>query len=138
MNRVIVDTGFLISLFRPADRLRTPAREFLRDYTYKLATVSPVIVETCFFLDPDGKARLIEWIQRGAVSITDVPVPAYAGLRKLIRKYADQDIDFVDAALIWFAEKTGDRSILTVDVRDFSVFRLSKGKRFDLVKWFES
>jgi len=25
---------------------------------------------------------------------------------------------------------------LTVDVRDFGVFRAGKGKRFELVKWF--
>ena len=30
-----------------------------------------------------------------------------------------------------------DEETLTVDVRDFSVFRLGKSKRFELVKWFE-
>lgn len=137
MIGVIVDTGFLIPLFRPAERLRGPAREFLRNSRYPLLTVAPVIVETCFFLDPDGKTRLLEWIQRGAVTVADVPTSAYADIRILIRKYAGRDIDFADAAIVWLAEKTGCRAILTVDVRDFSVLRLGKGKRFELVKWFE-
>ncbi|OFZ99735.1 MAG: hypothetical protein A3H35_14710 [Betaproteobacteria bacterium RIFCSPLOWO2_02_FULL_62_17] len=136
MNGVIVDTGFLVPLFRPAERLRASAREFLRDNTRQLITVAPVIVETCFFLDPDGKARLLEWIQRGAVSVTEVPSSAYADIRLLIRKYADRDIDFADAGIIWLAEKTGNRAVLTVDIRDFSIFRLTKRKRFDLVKWY--
>jgi hypothetical protein len=133
---VIVDTGFLVPLFRPAERLRAPAREFLRNNRHPLLTVAPVIVETCFFLDPEGKARLLEWILRGAVAVAEVPTSAYADIRSLIRKYADRDIDFADAAIVWLAENTGCRAILTVDVRDFSVFRLGKGKRFELVKWF--
>ena len=137
MTGVIVDTGFLVPLFHPAERLRTPAREFLRNNRHPLLTVAPVIVETCFFLDPDGKARLLEWVQRGAVAVEEVPTSAYADIRSLIRKYDDRDIDFADAAIVWLAEKTGCRAILTVDVRGFSLLRLGKGKRFELVKWFE-
>ena len=137
MTGVIVDTGFLVPLFRPAERLRAPAREFLQHNRHPLLTVAPVIVETCFFLDPDGKARLLEWIERGAVSVAEVPTPAYGDIRSLIRKYADRDIDFADAAIVWLAGKTGCRAILTVDIRDFSVFRLKKGQRFELLKWFE-
>ena len=136
MTGVIVDTGFLVSLFRPAERLRAPAREFLRNNRHPLVTVAPVIVETCFFLEPDGKGRLLEWVERDAVAVAEVPTSAYAGIRSLIRKYADRDIDFADAAIVWLAEKTGCRAILTVDVRDFSAFRFGKGKRFELVKWF--
>jgi predicted nucleic acid-binding protein len=134
---VIVDTGFLIPLFRPAERLRAPAREFLRNNRHPLLTVAPVIVETCFFLAPDGKDRLLEWVQRGALAVAEVPTSVYADIRAVIRKYADRNIDFTDAAIVWLAEKTGYRSIVTVDVRDFSVFRPGKGKRFELLKWYE-
>jgi predicted nucleic acid-binding protein len=134
---IIVDTGFLIPLFRPAERLRASAREFLRNNRHPLLTVTPVIVETCFFLASDDKARLLEWIQRGAIAVAEVPASAYADIRALILKYADHNIDFADAAVVWLAEKTGCRAVLTVDVRHFSVFRLGKGKRFELVKWFE-
>ena len=137
MTGVIVDTGFLVALFRPAERLRAPAREFLRNNRRPLLTVAPVIVETCFFLDPDGKGRLLEWIQRGAVAVAEAPTSAYAEICTIIRKDSERDIDFADAAIVWLAGKTGCRTILTVDVRDFSVFRLGKGKRFQLVKWFE-
>ncbi len=137
MTGVIVDTGFLVSLFRPAEKLRAPAREFLRDNRHPLLTVTPVIVETCFFLNPDGKAGLLEWIERGAVAVAEVPTSAYADIRTLFRKYADHNIDFADAAIVWLAERTGCRTILTVDLRNFSVFRLEKNKRFELVKWFD-
>ena len=136
MTGVIVDTGFLVALFLPAERLRAPAREFLRNNRRPLLTVAPLIVETCHFLDPDGKARLLEWVQRGAVAVAEVPTSAYADIRTLIRKYADRDIDFADAALVWLAEQSACRAILTVDLRDFGVYRLKGGKRFEVVKWF--
>jgi predicted nucleic acid-binding protein len=137
VSSVLVDTGFLVSLFRPADRLRAPARECLMANRHPLVTIAPVIVETCFFLDAAGKVRLLEWAQRGGLAVTDVPVSAYPEIGTVIRKYADRKIDFADAALVWFANQTGMRDILTVDAADFSVFRLKGGKRFVLVTWFD-
>ena len=69
MTGALVDTGFLVALFRRSDRLRAAAREHLRAHTYGLATVAPVIVETCFFLDPRGKAELLEWVVRGGLAV---------------------------------------------------------------------
>jgi len=137
VTSVLVDTGFLVSLFRPADRLRPQARECLRANRHPLVTAAPVIVETCFFLDGAGKGRLLEWAQRGALAVADVPMGSYTDIGTIIRKYADRNIDFADAALVWLANHTGMRDILTVDEADFSVYRLKGGKRFALVKWFD-
>ena len=136
MTSVLVDTGFLVSLFRPADRLRAQARECLLANRRPLLTAAPVIVETCLFLDATGKGRLLEWAQRGAVAVAEVPVSSYAEIGTIIRKYADRRTDFADATLVWLANNTGMRDILTVDEADFSVYRLKGGKRFALVKWF--
>jgi len=133
---ILVDTGFLVSLFRPDDRLRAQARECLLAHRQPLVTAAPVIVETCFFLDAAGKGRLLEWVQRGAITVADIPVSAYAEIGTVIRKYADRKIDFADATLVWLANNTGMRDILTVDEADFSVYRVKGGKRFALVKWF--
>ena len=136
MSGVLVDTGFLVSLFRPSDRLRKQARECLAANRHPLITAAPVIVETCFFLDTDAKGRLLEWVQRGALTVVDVTVGAYAEINAVLRKYADRNIDFADAALVWLAAQTGIRGILTVDESDFAVFRLKGGKRFELLRWY--
>ncbi len=137
MTGIIADTGFLVALFKPGEKLRAHAREFLRDDRRPLLAAAPVVVETCHFLEPREKAGLLEWIRRGAVAVAEVPVSAYGDIRALILKYEDLDIDFADAAIVWLAGKTGCRSILTVDVRDFSAFRLAKSRRFELVRWFD-
>ena len=135
MTGALVDTGFLVALFSRRDRLRRAARDHLQAHTYPLATVAPVIVETSFFLDARGKADLVEWIVRGGLAVSELPLEAYREVKTIVLKYADRDIDFADAALIWFAGVSGCRSILTVDERDFGVYRLKGNKRFEIIEW---
>jgi len=131
----LVDTGFLVALFSRRDSLRRAARRHLESHTYPLATVAPVIVETSFFLGAQGKVALLDAILRGAIAVSELPPDAYREVKTLVLKYADRDIDFADAALIWFAGVSGWRSILTVDERDFSVYRMKGNKRFEVIAW---
>ncbi len=80
---------------------------------------------------------MLDWLRKIPRKVLDLPVYAYPEVGEILARYADLDPDFTDAAIVWLAEKTGCHAILTVDVRDFSVLRLAKGKRFELVKWFE-
>ena len=135
MSRVIVDTGFLVSLFEKTDLHREAAKRYLAAHRHSLVTVAPVVVETCFFVPPPIKADLLTWIRRGAVSVADVPVDAYPQIELTLRKYADRDIDFADAALLWLANESGLRRILTADRRDFEIYRLRGAKRFEIIDW---
>jgi len=136
MTPVLVDTAFLVALFDPADALAASAANYLKEHKHPLISVSATVVESCFFLRPAAKAELLAWIRRGAVSTLDVPVSAYAQLEMTLRKYSDQQIDFADAALIWLASETGAARILTADRKDFEIYRLKGGKRFEVIDWF--
>ena len=37
-------------------------------------------------------------------------------------------MDLAEASLLWVAQQTGVLDILTIDVKDFSVYRLPNGK----------
>lgn len=134
---LLVDTGFLVALYIRGDNLHHAAVSYLRQNQAPLRTAAPVIVETCFFLDASGKTALLSWIAQGGLAVADIPVSCYPNLAAYIQKYADQDIDFVDAALVWLASQTGQRSILTVDESDFLIYRLQGGHTFDLIRWYE-
>ena len=136
MDRVLVDSGYLIALGRARDSLHPNADRFLSTFRGSLFTVSAVIVESCFFMAAKAKAHLLDWIGEGSLSVVEVPPAAYPDLGATIRKYGDREVDFADAALVWLAEESGVRAILTVDQRDFSIFRLKGGKRFRLIDWF--
>jgi uncharacterized DUF497 family protein len=53
---LLVDTGFLVALYIRGDTLHQAALAYLRQNQLPLQTASPVIVETCFFLDALGKS----------------------------------------------------------------------------------
>jgi uncharacterized protein len=135
VTRILADTGLLVALFHPADRLAPFARSYLREHRHPLATVAPVIVETCSFLSGAEKAQLLDWARHGGVAVVETPVDVYPEIAAILLRYADRDIDLADAALIWLADASGQHRILTVDERDFSAYRLKRGKRLDLVKW---
>jgi len=135
LDRLLVDTGFLVAYGRAADPLHAKADAFLRNFKGAMVTVAPVIVETCFFLDVRAKQLLLEWAHEGSLAVVDVPVAAYPDLSATLGKYASRKMDLADAALVWLAGESGLRRILTVDRADFSVFRLKGGKRFELIDW---
>ena len=136
MDRLLVDTGFLVAYAKKHDFLHPKADRFLSKYRGALYSVSAVIVETCFHLDSASKQHLLDWVKEGSLAVVEVPVSAYAELAGTIGKYSDHNVEFADAALLWLADKSGIRRILTTDRRDFHVFRFKDGKRFDLISWF--
>ena len=97
-------------------------------------TTSAVVIEACHFLSPAARINLLHSMGP-RFGVVEVPVLSYPDLAATIGRYIDRDVDFADASLVWLAERSGLRRILTVDVADFSTFRLSGGKRFDLVDW---
>ena len=135
MTPVLADTGFVVALYRPSDRAHTRAWSYLRSHQHALATVSAVIVEACFFLAPAAKLGLLAWVRKGALAVLETPVEAYEELEHVLHKYRDRDLDFADAALVWLANESGTRAILTVDRADFQILRLLGNRRFDLIDW---
>jgi len=137
MERVLVDTGFLVALGRERDPNHAAAANWLARSTAQLVTVTAVIVETCHFLCLDARTSLLDWLANdaSAPAVIDVPPQAYPELIRTMRRYKERDVDFADAALVWLGEQTGNRGILTVDEADFGRFRLKGGGRFELLGW---
>ena len=108
--------------------------DFVTANTLWLVTTSAVIVETCHFVTADARINLLNSVGP-RLAVVEVPVLSYPDLAATIGKYSDREVDFADASLVWLAERSGLRQILTVDVSDFSTFRLSNGKRFELIDW---
>jgi len=137
VKRVLVDSGFLVALGIESDPRHRAARDFLDNYVGLMLVPEPVVTETCYFLSTAGKVRLLDWLHKLPRRVLDLPTYAYPVVGEILARCAELKPDFTDAAIVWLADDVGCRDILTVDVRDFSTFRLRKGKRFELVKWFE-
>lgn len=52
-------------------------------------------------------------------------------IRNILSKYQNIEPDFTDAVLVAKADSSKIRQILTVDIRDFSIYRFSNGEAFE-------
>jgi uncharacterized protein len=127
-----VDTGFLVALFARNDPHHTSAVEFLANaQRLELHSLWPVVAEASFFLDTSGKIALLSWLERHGVILHELSVAELPAMRGILKKYHDLAPDFTDAALVTLAGIHGINKIITVDVRDFSAYRLPDGRAFE-------
>jgi predicted nucleic acid-binding protein len=71
---------------------------------------------------PDSRFRLV------ALEDQDI-----ARIANILQAYEDSRIDFVDASVMTVAERFGLSTILTLDRRDFQIFRPSHCTHFQLL-----
>jgi predicted nucleic acid-binding protein len=76
---------------------------------------------------------LLKWLARGAVRICNVEASDCRRIGELAQRYRRMDPDFADLALIALAERERIRDIMTVDKRDFAVYRLRSGRMLNNV-----
>lgn len=133
MQSIIVDAGPLIALFRKRDTHHSRVKRFLSVNTLRLVSTLPVITEACHFLNAEGKTALLTWVQRGGLSLQPIAAEDFREITAIIQRDADRDMDFADATLVWLADLINTLDVLTIDRRDFLVYRLRGGKAFNLV-----
>lgn len=132
---ILVDTGFLVSAFEPREKHHVAAIRWLSQHSAPLITLEAVLSECCFFLRGKPRQQLLSAVSQGALSVQHPDSQAHTRIATLAEKYNDQDADYADLALIWLAEATGYSRILTLDVQDFSVYRIQGRKKFELLDW---
>ena len=137
MSPVLADSGFLVALGIRRDPRHDAAKVFVAGYKGQIVVPGPVVVEASYFLSTAGKIRLLDWLAKGRNRVVELPAGAYADVGAILGRYAQLDPDFTDAAIVWLADHIRCRAILTVDKRDFSIYRMKGGKRFEVVNWFE-
>jgi hypothetical protein len=72
----------------------------------------------------------LDAVSEGEILIWDVPHQHTTKMKKLMEKYASLPMDLADASMVLLAEHLGHGRILTVDERDFGVYRWKSQKPF--------
>jgi predicted nucleic acid-binding protein len=122
----------LAALFDRLDAHHAAATAWMRKIDAALLTVAPVLSESALFLPARLRTILAGLPARGVLQVHHPDAGGYARIAQLFEKYADQSPDWADMELVWLAEATGITRIATLDVADFSVYRIHGRKRFDL------
>ncbi len=132
MSALLVDAGPLVAVLHASDQDHARCARTLETVRGQLATTWPPLTEAMHLLSFSSKAQdaLLELVERGVLQILNIGADDVPGIRSLMRKYASLPMDFADATLVRVAEREGIRRVFTLDRRDFSTYRMSRGHPF--------
>lgn len=134
MRNVLIDAGPLIALFAVDDAHHARYDRLVTESAaggLRLVTTWPCLVEATYILDAPLRFELLEWVERGGVQVFPFDASDLGVMLPWMRRYTEKhkrDMDLADASLLWFAHECGLREIMTVDVNDFSRYRLPDGQ----------
>jgi predicted nucleic acid-binding protein len=117
----ILDAGPLIAALNRDDHYHQWACETLARLGPPFYSCSEALAEAAAMTG--NPTAVVEMIQAGEI------IPAFnladqsAGVLKLLRKYADREMDLADACIVRMTELMRDSQVVTVDRADFTVYR---------------
>ncbi len=130
----LADSGYFVGLFNPKDHHHARCKAFFSEYAGQTVTTWAVFSEVCALLTHSKQRAFFSWAAQaqslGYVRMESPPAAAVAAIWSLMDKYDDLPMDFCDASLVYLATHLKIQRIATIDVRDFSIYRLPGNKRF--------
>ena len=139
MRVALVDTGPLVALFDDADQDYERCKGLfatLLEARVRLLTTWPCVTEASYLLAPRNHMALLQWLHAGAVTVQGFDADVLDDMLGWMKRYTEQGktlMDFADASLYWLAQQWDCPFVLTLDVRDFSRYRLPDGRAFEIL-----
>lgn len=125
---ILADAGPIIAIHRAGDAHHARALAFWRGYTGKLITTWPVLAEAAHFLNRTGRSELLARVVDGALVVPNLSVADADRMRALAARY--ETMDLADASLVAVGECMAVYDVITVDRRDFAIYRSRTGRAF--------
>jgi predicted nucleic acid-binding protein len=135
----LIDSGPLIALFAVDDRHHARFDALVKEQSLRglrLLTTWPCIVEASYLLEIPQRFEMLKWVELGGVVVYPFEPVHLGDIVRSMRRYSEagkREMDLADASLYWLAVESGVTEIMTIDVTDFSRFRLPRGKAFTLL-----
>jgi predicted nucleic acid-binding protein len=129
----ICDTGPLVAYLNRNDPYHSWAVAVMKQVRSPMLTTEPVLTEVTHFLRTDriDVDPLFQLLERDAVRL-DLPVATHwPRLRTLMARY-DQ-MDLADASIVVLSERHPRSQVVTVDRRDFSIYRRNDRQVIDFI-----
>jgi hypothetical protein len=132
---VLLDAGPIVAFLDPRDQWHAPSPAAWQQLAHRCVTTEAVLAESCHLMlrGRHAPALALELVLDARIPIVPLNRTAHEHAARLMREYADLPMDYADASLVTVAEALGLTRVLTTDRRGFGVYRLTGGKRFELV-----
>jgi uncharacterized protein len=134
---VILDTSFLFALTDLSDRNHTRVLSVAQSINQTLLLPSVVLPEVCYLIASRlGHQAMRKFI--ASLAVSDIQIePLIAKdlerVNQILDRYADSQLDFVDAVIAAIAERLDISRVLTLDRRDFSIIRPKHCDYFEIL-----
>ncbi|MEQ8971453.1 MAG: PIN domain-containing protein [Coleofasciculus sp. C1-SOL-03] len=139
MERIsaVVDTGFVVALLNRLDTMHRSVMTIYFSQTSAILLPQTVLAEVAYLVGRNAGITTVVSFLRGLsasrfrlVALTEQDIERVA---EILADYADSRIDFVDASVMAVAERFGSTKILTLDQRDFRLFRPRHCESFEII-----
>ena len=129
-ERALVDTGPLIAILRESDSKHEECSEALRKLRRPAPTCWPVLTEAVWILRKEPKAirELLRFFDAGVFHLLTIEPHATSWFSSFFDRFSGREPQLADAALVYLAEREGIETVLTLDRRDFAVYRTSNNR----------
>ena len=131
---MLLDTGPLVAFIDRSERNHKRCLGFMREFKGRLITTEAVLTEVIYLLGPlfTNQKPALDFILVGGAELVSLSPSLLKRSAALMAKYADSPMDFADATLVALAEERGITNIVTLDRKDFSVYRIGSRKWFTM------
>jgi hypothetical protein len=133
----IVDTNFLVSLTNPREQAHQACVSLVRTVQERLIVPYVVLPEATYLINKyQGHHIMRQFVHRmkqPAWNFEPLQRSDLAVVANILDKYDDQDLDFVDAAIVAIAERLNITRLLTLDRRHFRLIRPAHCTAFELL-----
>ena len=127
--RYLVDAGPLVAAYLPRDSHHAWSRAVMQGTGAVLYTTETILAEAAHFLKPAPRSlhALITTVHSGMIRLIPLFPVHLPRVAELIRDYPAR-ADLGDASLVLLSELHPRATLITIDQRDFSVYRRADGK----------
>ncbi len=132
----LIDTGFLLAVLDKKDKRHNVCAELLET---EIGVYLPEVVlpELAYLVLRElGYKVWISFLRSladGEMPVVSTEIQDLKRAAEILEKYTDSKIDYVDSVIMAIAERLNIKRILTVDRRDFSLFRPIHCEFFEIV-----
>ena len=129
----ICDTGPLVAYLNRNDRYHAWAVALMKQVAPPMLTCEPVLTEVAYFLREDrvDVDPLFQLLERGALRLAFDMSAHWPRVRTLMARY--DRMDLADGSIVVMSELHTRCQVLTVDRKDFSVYRRNERQVIDFV-----
>lgn len=133
----ILDTSFLFALTDLSDRNHDRVLTIAQTINEPLVLPAVVLPEVCYLiasrLGHRAMRQFLSNLVANNVQLEPLTPDDLKRVNEILEQYADSQLDFVDAAIVTIAERINITRILTLDRRDFTLFRPKHCDYFELL-----